>query len=267
MSLKPETDRRASAVGCDVVAQAVVRATPDEIPALRRSPGTLGRVAFPPSLLRHADEQSVVGLVAVLRAVQECGLDPLGFADWGVVAAPRFLGRSAFDAAFPQFLAEGAWGVSPLLISSHSLHAVSGMVSQAIQAHGPNLGVGGTPGGETEALLTAAVLLDGGTVPGVWVVLTGWSPDWDGTGKAAPPGVCEALSLALTAARPGWTGPRLRVAPGEVRVEPTTGSLDATDGPTRGRLHVGPTLADAARGSSADRIGRAPSSQTRENSS
>src|SRR5262249_50077268 len=62
--------RRAVAVGCDVVAHAAVRATAEELSALRRSPGTLGGVAPPASLLRHADEQTVVGLAAVLRAVE-----------------------------------------------------------------------------------------------------------------------------------------------------------------------------------------------------
>jgi hypothetical protein len=196
-----------------------VTAAADGIPALRRAPGRLGDAAIAPGLLKHADEQSVVGVVAVLRAVAAGGLDPAGFGDWGVVAAPGFLGRAAFNDAFPRFLADGAWGVGPLLTASHSLHSVSGMVSQALNAHGPNLGAGGAPSEDEQALLAAAVLLDEGAAPGVWVVLTDWTPGPDGDQS---PAAYEALAVALTAPRPGWTGPRLRVEPGDVRVEPAT---------------------------------------------
>jgi len=223
---KPLTARGPVGVGCDLVARAGLSAAADEIPALRKAPGSLGGVAVGSKVLTHADEQTVVGLAAVLRAVGSGGLDPAGFAAWGVVAAPRFPGRRAFDAAFPQFLAEGPWGVSPLLISSHSLHSVSGVVSQVLKAHGPNLGVGGAPGGEEQALLAAAAMLAEGTVPGVWVVSTGWDPGWDGAEDGGSAGVCEALALALTAPRPGWTGPRLVVAPGAVRFEPAVWRVD-----------------------------------------
>lgn len=230
--------RRALALGGDVVAQAVVRATAAEIPALRKSPGAPGGPAVAPSVLRHVDEQTVAGASAVLRAVHEWGLDPAGFADWGVVAAPRFLGRSAFESAFPQFQAEGAWGVSPLLIANHSLHSISGTVSQVLKAHGPNLGVGGAPGGEAEAFLAAAMMLHDGSAPGVWVVLTGWTPGWDGGKADGSTGVCEALALALRVPEKNWKGTRLWVAPGSVTVE-DAGSRAADGSSTRWRVDAG----------------------------
>jgi len=244
--------RHVKAVGCDVAAQGFVRASAGELAALRRSPGAPGDVPPPPSLLKHADEQTVVALAAVLRAAREGGLDPNGFGDWGVVSAPRYLGRAAFEGAFPQFLAEGVWGVSPLLIANHSLHAPSGTVSQVLKAYGPNLGVGGVPGHEDEAFLAAASMLDGGAAPGVWVVLTGWAP-----GPFPPPGllagsgvdaeggdarVCEGVALALVPSRAGWSGPRLRVRPGGVTVvspepgvEALSAWLDTGGGATRWR--------------------------------
>jgi hypothetical protein len=228
LTLTSATPPRAAAVGCDVVAHAAVRATADELPALRRSPGALGGAAVPPSLLRHADDQTVVGLAAVLRAVSRGGLDPCGFGGWSVVVAPRFLGRSTFEAVFPRFLAEGAWGVSPHLIPNHSLHAPSGTVSLALQARGPNLGVGGAPGGEAEAFLTAATFLAEGSVAGVWIVLTGRCAGRDGGPTPNPP-PCEALALAVTAARARWTGTRLRLAPGVVDLEPAAGASVADD--------------------------------------
>jgi hypothetical protein len=203
--------RQVSAVDCDVIAQAMFRANPAEIPALRKAPGGS---TVPAALLRHSDEQTVVGLAAVLRAIREGGLDPDGFGEWAVLAAPRFLGRAAFERAFPQFRAEGAWGVSPHLIPAHSLHSPSGTISQALKAHGPNLGVGGTPGGEHEALLFAATLLQAEASPGVWVVLTGRVDERDGS---EPSGDYEALALALTAPTSASEGPRLRISPGDVQ--------------------------------------------------
>jgi hypothetical protein len=222
------SNRHGSAVGCNVIAQASVRASPEEITALRRSPGALGAVAFPPSLLRHADEQTVVGLAAVLRAVREGGLDPAGFGTWGVVSAPRFPGRGRFDSAFPEFLEEGAWGVSPHLVPNHSLHSVSGIVSQALGARGPNLGVGGAPGEELEAFLAAAVLLDDRSMAGVWIVLTGWDPGRDDAGRPGDFGACDALALALilAATTEGSPGTRLWLHPGGVQVESPTGAFE-----------------------------------------
>ena len=222
MILNYETDPRAVGVGCDLIARASVRASAEEIAALRKAPGRLGEVAVASKVLTHADEQTVVGLSAVLKAIADFRLDPKGFDGWGVVAAPSFLGRAAFESAFPQFLGEGAWGVSPLLISCHSLHSVSGVVSQVLHARGPNLGVGGTPGGAESAFLAAAAMLTEGSARGVWVVVSGW----EGADDGGTPKVCEALALALSEPRPGWSGPRMVIAPGAVRTEPPNRRID-----------------------------------------
>jgi hypothetical protein len=204
---------RVAPADCALIARGAYRATPEEVPALRKAPDPSGGFPVNPSLLRHADEQTVVGLAAVLLAIHEGGLDPAGFGDWAVLAVPRYLGRATFEKVFPTFQEEGAWGVSPHLIPAHSLHSPSGTISQALKAHGPNLGVGGTPGGEREALLYASTLLLSGSTPGVWVVLTGREGEVNG---ASPAGDYEALALALTASKPGFEGPRFRVSPDEV---------------------------------------------------
>src|SRR5262249_55421300 len=159
--------------------------------AWRRNPGRLGETTFPPSLLKHADEQTVAAVVAVLRATAEHGLDPSGFGAWGAMVAGRFPGRQGFERSWPKFVSEGAWGVSPHLIPHPSLPSAAGLLSQVLGAHGPNLGVGGAPGGEIEALLSAALTLHEGHAPGLWAVLTGIEPD----------GAIEALALALTPPR------------------------------------------------------------------
>jgi hypothetical protein len=133
-----------------------------------------------------------------------------------VLAAPRFLGRPTMAAALTRFRAEGAWGVSPHLIPHRCLHSLSGTVSQALQVHGPNFGVGGGPGGEAEALRAALALLTGQRLPGVWVVLTRLDPELppDGSGLPPPGSSCAALALALAPARPGWAGVRVRLLAG-----------------------------------------------------
>jgi hypothetical protein len=201
--LKPLDDQslaRSCAVCCEVAADAVVRASLESLAELRRNPGPVPGEPPPASLLKHADEQTVAGLCAVYQAIAKAGWQTTCFRDWGVVAAPRFLGRPAMAAALQRFAAEGAWGVSPHLIPHRSLHSVSGTVSQALKIHGPNFGVGGGPGGTNEALLAATALLERKQLPGVWVVLTCLSPESppDEAGRMPPGTQAIGLALALT---------------------------------------------------------------------
>ncbi len=170
-------------------------------------------------LLRHVDEQTVAGVAAVLKAVRDSGLDPSGFERWSVLAAPRFLGRARFEASFPLYRDEGAWSVSPHLIPGHSLHSPSGTISQVLHAHGPNLGIGGTPGGELEALLVAATWLEAGWAEGVWVVLSSRDPEDKGAIAISEPGDYRALALALVGSRPEFAGPKLRISPNSLTLE------------------------------------------------
>ena len=117
---------------------------------------------LPPASLKHAEDQTVAGLAAVCQAISTFQLGQTAFHDWGVLGAPRFLGRLAMHGAIQKFIAEGAWGISPHLIPHRLLHAVSGTVSLALKIQGPNFGVGGGPDGVGEAFLTAAALLQGG---------------------------------------------------------------------------------------------------------
>jgi hypothetical protein len=165
-------DQPIDVVSCDVVAWASVRASAADLPGLRKAPGTLGDQPMANGLLRHVDEQTVVAVAAVLQAVRDSGLEPSSFDRWSVLAAPRFLGRAKFEASFPEYRDEGAWSVSPHLIPGHSLHSPSGTISQALHAHGANLGIGGTHGGEREAFLVAATWLEAGWSEGVWIILT-----------------------------------------------------------------------------------------------
>ncbi len=220
---------KAKAVACEVIAQAGFRAEAAELPALRKAPGPQGDPPPSPGLLRHADEQTVVGLAALLRAVRAAARDVGGFGGWAILSAPRYLGRAAFLVSFPQFIDEGAWGISPHLIAAHSLHSPSGTYSQVLQAHGPNLGVGGTPGGERESLLAAASLLDSGVVPGVWVVFSGPVDPSTRAEGVAPPSAYEALAMALmpVGVAPVANPARLSIRPGALHLDPKAGSRAA----------------------------------------
>jgi hypothetical protein len=172
------------------------------------------------------DDQTMTGLAAVYQALHSAGMKPEDCRDWGVVAAPRFLGRSTLAVAFPKFLAEGAWGVSPHTIPYFSLHSVAGATSQALQIRGPNLGVGGGPDGEVEALLAAMAMLSSFSLPGVLVVLTGWEPEFvPDAPESTPPIACRAIALALMPGNQDQSALRLSIVPPtgtQPSVRPTT---------------------------------------------
>ncbi|GEM_PF-2361539 len=196
---------------CDICAAAVVRAAPRRLEALRRDPGQ----ALRPAALRHADDQSVVGLAAVLAALRAANMTADQCADWVVVAAPRFLGRIVLAAALRRFAAEGAWCVSPHILPQQSQHAVAGLISQILGIQGPSLGVGGGPGVGAESALTATALLQGNQMPGAWLVITGWNqePIPDEQGCLPPHAECQALALGLTPTRASQQRPQLCVCP------------------------------------------------------
>jgi hypothetical protein len=213
------------ATACDLLAYAAVRVAPEGVPTLRHKPGPGAGERLPASWLKHADEQTVVGLAAVLQAIDRHRLAATPFTDWGVLGGTRFLGRVTMAAAMHRFAAEGAWGLSPHLIPHRSLHALSGTISQALKIHGPNFGVGGGLHGASEAFLTAAALLGTRPLPGVWVVLTGWDPEPvpDRVGRSATPTVCCGVAMALVPARVAWSGLRVHVGAGPGRTSRAAG--------------------------------------------
>ncbi len=207
-----------TAACCDVLAHGSVCAPLEAFPSLRLRPGPGLVEPLPAAYLKHYDEQAIAAQGAVLEAAHQAGLNPGALADWGIVAAPCFLGRATLVTAHQRYAAEGAWGISPHFIPHRSQHAVSGTISQVLKIHGPNFGVGGGPGAVAEALLAGAALLVGNRLPGVWVVMTGWDPEYipDRSGKPTTATVCRAVALALVPGRPDREGIWLRVVPGRM---------------------------------------------------
>lgn len=241
-----------AAVACALLAHGSVRLTAEAVAALRQNPPTAPSGPLPGSFLKNADEQTVAAVAAVLQAIDRGRLDRIGFGTWGVVGAPRFLGRQALAIAVARFGLEGAWGVSPHLIPHRSVHAVSGTISQVLASHGPNLGVGGGPESASEALSAAAALTARGELPGLWVVLTGCDPEQHLDRAGHPEGtrasVWNAVAFAVTAGGHAAPGPRLVVhSPTEasprglavLRVEALQEALTATGPSAAWRLASG----------------------------
>jgi hypothetical protein len=211
----------ADTVELGVAAFAGVEAVRSTIPAFRKQLNK--EYALPPSLLKYAEEQTVVSLAAVLHAIRDFGLKDQGFCDWGVVSGPRFLGREPLAGFLDKFRLQGALGASPLITPYLSLHAVSGTISLALQSHGPNLGVGGSKGNLQEALLASLTMREEQSLPGVWVTVSEWDPEpipHDASQQPEP--VCKAVSLALTSVAVKRRHLQLRLVPdGENLAYPT----------------------------------------------
>jgi hypothetical protein len=191
-----------------------VRMDGPQLAESRRRPGPVpsGWKPLPSTLLKASDEQTVAGVCAVLAAITEQGeAAPAEYVGWGAVAASRFLGRSQLVNALQRFHGEGVWGVSPHLIPHFALHSPSGTLSLALGLKGPNLGVGGGADAAIQGFLTALSWLDGGSLDGVWLVLTGHTPEFvpGPSGLATTDSRCEALALALVPVEPGR--PRFRI--------------------------------------------------------
>lgn len=171
------------------------------IASLRQAPGVAETPRIPPRFLLHADEQSVVGLAAVLQAIDANGWTAEQFSQWGVVGAPRYAGRGVGAVMLPKYGQGGPAVISPHFIPQLSLHSLSGVLSVALGMHGPNFGAGGGPGSLEEGLLAALTMLEDGQTPGVWLTLTEWSPELVRDASGEPIGespICHAAALALT---------------------------------------------------------------------
>ncbi len=186
-----------------VTASGTVAIPIEDMPALRKAPGPPDGRVVPGSLLRHADDHTVLAVAAVLRAMAHRDQGAQGDAscsDWGVIVAPRYPGRLAVSSHLDRFLQQGPSSVSPLIIPTMSLHAAAGSVSLGLGLHGPSYGVGGGPGNLGQALLAGLAAMETyPLVPGLWIVATGWSPEAVPglKGKPVHPATGYAVALGL----------------------------------------------------------------------
>jgi hypothetical protein len=197
---------------CAVTSYATARIAYDDVQPLRKQsdtlPGTLGN-----SVLRHSDEQTLTALVAVKDAISRFESPPEHFRDWGVVFSSRYLGRTVFAQSLKKFAVDGPWNVSVQVVPNRSLHSPASMFGLALGCHGPCVGVGGGLDGETDAWLTATSLLDQQSLPGMWLIFSGWEPDKriDIEGTPLTDTSCTALVLALQPGSSTTGSARLRI--------------------------------------------------------
>lgn len=183
---------------CGIVGHAACAARLSEIAALRDAAGPSGAPALPPRFLRHCDEQTVVGIHAVLRAIAALP-NGRGVGGDAVVAASCQAGRIMAAKSLALLKTGGAVTVSTHIVPQASLHSVAGAVSVALGMHGPHLGVSGGADALAEGLLAAITLAADAGVPRVWLVVSEWDdePALDATGAATDDPVCRALALAI----------------------------------------------------------------------
>lgn len=204
------------------------RMTCGQIGLLRREVPTWAAPDLGGNFFKYADEQTIVAIRAVAAAVEQQELSVPDLTTWGVIAAPRFLGRAASAHTIARYLRGG--NCSPHTIPQHSLHSVSAALSILLGTHGPNVGVGGGPRAFEDGLMAGLTLFSQCEAPGCWLVATEWStePHVDAEGNCVDDAVCSAVVLAITptitAASCGSLrlGPRLALA--------TDGPLPRTDG-------------------------------------
>jgi hypothetical protein len=213
-------------IRCRVAASAALRGDAETIARWRKQPVVVGAQKMPISFLKHSEDQTILALKTVLRAIElhklirsQAGAWEREFADWGVIAAPNLFGRFSIAQTIQRYRLEGAWGVSPQLIPHQSLHAMSGTISQALKIYGPNFGISGGPNAGPEAFLIAGAMMVDRQVPGMWLVLTGYESEWipalEGRPTTAP--MCQAVALALIPGEPNAAG--LHLSLGHVRTD------------------------------------------------
>jgi hypothetical protein len=154
------------------------------------------------------DEQTIVSAEAMFRAIESANWSGRSFEDWGIVAAPQFLGRLRMWSAIERYRTLEVRGASPRHIPTVSQHAVAGTLSVIFQCRGPCFGAGGSQGSLLDGFVNAASLAAGGIASGFWLAISQWSPELLPNATDAENGQarCHAAVLALLPPVPLRTG-------------------------------------------------------------
>ena len=199
-----------AAAACAVASHAMVETRLSAIDALRTGGWPATAPALAPRFLRHSDEQTVVGMHAVLAAIAQYPEPRPSFDLHGVIAASCQAGRISAAQTLVQAAAIGGTAVSTRIVPECSLHSPAGAVSVGLGMHGPNIGVGGGPDALAEGLFTAISWLRPTAAgrmrcDGVWLIVSGWDeePVLDAAGKPVTDPICRAVALSLVPPRPG----------------------------------------------------------------
>ena len=221
---------------CQIQRGEIVTARLSEIKTLARQPHPAEWPRLPPRFLRHADEQTVVAMAAVLRTLARQGETTGGVTGDAVIAASCRAGQPTAARTMTALERQGPVGVTPHVVPQCSLHSPASAVSVGLGMHGPTIGVGGGPAAIAEGLLAAATLAmsPGQSPAAIWLLLTGWD-DQPGLDAAAVPTtdpVCRGLCLQL---RPIAAGTPIPAAAASLlpAALPAVGRPESSPGPTR----------------------------------
>jgi hypothetical protein len=196
---------------CAIIGFGTAQASMEEFARLRKDPGPTRPEAMEHQILKHADELTVLALVAMMNGL--AGFPPgSNFADWAVVAAPRWPGRFGTIRALDGLKADGIRGVSPMTIPHHVLHALSGTVSLVFAMRGPNFGVGGGQTCIRDGLLASLSVQLEQQPPGTWVIFSEWDVEPGQVGATDMP-QARALALALGSVAQAPNNRRLLLRP------------------------------------------------------
>jgi hypothetical protein len=217
-------------IACAVVGETWQGVPSTEMACLRARMAAACSPTLSSGTLKQVDDQSLVALSALKQALEDAKLRPEETSSWGLVAAPRLLGRKRIAESLMKFREQGAWSVSPHIIPHCSLHSLPGLLSQGLRIHGPNIGAGGMPGSEAEAIWAAMTFLEGEHLPGIWIVLTGWDREAE-----SPESSCQAVVVGLRRGHNHSSLPRLSFIPGGNPVHSETFSLESAGDAIRNR--------------------------------
>lgn len=247
-SLPPTVAGSAAACSAEVFARGTVAVRLSAIATLRDGGWPEAAPELPRRFLRHADEQTVVGMHAILAAIAALPDPRSSLAGHGIVAACCQAGRLPGAQALVQAKRGGGVAVSTQIVPQASLHSLAGAVSVGLGMHGPNVGIGGGPEALAEGLLTAFAWLQAAPAmacEAVWLVITGWDeePALDTEGSPVTDPVCRGVALALAPSAAS-------VAPGHggllLAFDPADAGTTQPDLPADSLHSLGDALADDA---------------------
>ncbi len=216
---------------CLIKGGQVVTVRRSEVAGLARQPTPTGGPTLPPRFLRHADEQTVVGMRAVLQTLAEAAIDAGDLTHNAVVAASCRAGQPTAARTMVALKQQGPIGVTPHVVPQCSLHSPASAVSVGLGMHGPTIGVGGGPQALAEGLLAATTLALSFAIaqPGaaIWLVVTGWdrTPALDDAATPTNDPTCRGLALRLQPLAGGTPLPASAV----LWIDPRSGPYPTTE--------------------------------------
>ncbi len=217
----PTSPARANAVTMSMAGFAIGCANAAQLAPLREHPHLPPDRSVPLGFLKHSDHQTVLALATISKAMSFLKEPTDNYRNWGVVAAANLFGRAGILRGLMDYRQDGPWGITPHLIPHHSLHAMSGTISQSLRIHGPNFGIGGGPTAVAEAFLVAATMISENNLPGLWVVLCGHEEEcFSSAPNSDSPHTSPYLAAAVALKPPGCANSKtcLRVC-GDAEIE------------------------------------------------